>query len=271
MQFFHLFSFVVVASYAAALPQPAGLSEKYSNNVDTTLASGLEARSYQPVLNSYKDSATSVLLKRQDDSEGSPEANSEVSPETNSEGSPETNSEGSPEANSEGSPETNSEGSPEANSEGSPETNSEGSPENDKAGEDYVEVPESVKTAAAAVGGSVEKELVEYLKKALYVGTTLKEWEEGAGKNAVLVIQSGLGDEEYAKQEMETIHAAVGRTLDAYKAYFEVLQPQLTKFDAGANINQYLSEASASFVGFSSSQQGLYDGILQKLETAPSE
>ncbi|KAH6599222.1 hypothetical protein BASA50_003164 [Batrachochytrium salamandrivorans] len=346
MQFFHLFSFVVVASYAAALPQPAELSEKYSNDVDTNSAFGLEARSYQPVLNSYKDSATSVLLKRQDDSEGSPEANSEVSPETNSEGSPETNSEGSPEANSEGSPETNSEGSPEANSEGSPETNSEGSPENDseestedddgsehtetnldtpldeaelgslllsstieEAGEDYVEVPESVKTAAAAVGGSVEKELVEYLKKALYVGTTLKEWEEGAGKNAVLVIQSGLGDEEYAKvepslkeageklttdasgymkemtdavlaiektpgsvkQEMETIHAAVGRTLDAYKAYFEVLQPQLTKFDAGANINQYLSEASASFVGFSSSQQGLYDGILQKLETAPSE
>ncbi|KAH9247986.1 hypothetical protein BASA81_014399 [Batrachochytrium salamandrivorans] len=37
MQFFHLFSFVVVASYAAALPQPAGLSEKYSNNVDTNL------------------------------------------------------------------------------------------------------------------------------------------------------------------------------------------------------------------------------------------
>ncbi|KAH9247663.1 hypothetical protein BASA81_014747 [Batrachochytrium salamandrivorans] len=222
MQFFYLFSFVVVASYAAALPQPAELSAKYSNNTDTNLAS-----------------ASTI----------------------------------------------------------------------EEAGEDYVKVPESVKTAAAAVGGTVEKELVEYLKKALYVGTTLKEWEEGAGKNTVLVIQSGLGDEEYAKvepslkeageklttdasgymkeitaavsaigekagpvkPEMETIHAAVGRTLDAYKAYFEVLQPQLTKFDAGANIDKYLSEASASFVGFSSSQQGLYDGILQGLETAPSE
>ncbi|KAH9273757.1 hypothetical protein BASA83_003750 [Batrachochytrium salamandrivorans] len=49
-------------------PQPAGLSEKYSNNVDTTLASGLEARSYQPGLNSYKESATLVSLKRRDDS-----------------------------------------------------------------------------------------------------------------------------------------------------------------------------------------------------------
>ncbi|KAH6585709.1 hypothetical protein BASA50_001043 [Batrachochytrium salamandrivorans] len=64
MQFFHLFSFVVVASYAAALPQPAGLSEKYSNSADTTLASGLGARSYQPGSNSHKDSATLVSLKR---------------------------------------------------------------------------------------------------------------------------------------------------------------------------------------------------------------
>ncbi|KAH9246411.1 hypothetical protein BASA81_016052 [Batrachochytrium salamandrivorans] len=71
-----MFSFVVVASYAAALPQPAELSEKYSNNVDATLASGLEARSYQPGLNSYKDSATLVSLKRRDDSEGSSGENS---------------------------------------------------------------------------------------------------------------------------------------------------------------------------------------------------
>ncbi|KAH6578943.1 hypothetical protein BASA61_010580 [Batrachochytrium salamandrivorans] len=33
------------------------------------LASGLEARSYQPVLNSHKDSATLVSLKRRDDSD----------------------------------------------------------------------------------------------------------------------------------------------------------------------------------------------------------
>ncbi|KAH6590715.1 hypothetical protein BASA50_009179 [Batrachochytrium salamandrivorans] len=66
MQFLHLFSFVVVASYAAALPQPAGLSEKYPNDVDATLAPGLEARSYQPGSNSYKDSAAVMLLKRQD-------------------------------------------------------------------------------------------------------------------------------------------------------------------------------------------------------------
>ncbi|KAH6566211.1 hypothetical protein BASA50_007142 [Batrachochytrium salamandrivorans] len=102
MQFFHLFSFVVVASNAAALPQPAELSEQYLDNVDTTLASGLEARSYQPVLNSYRESATLVSLKRRDDSEGSPEDNSEGSVGGNFEGSVGDNSEGLAGDNSEG-------------------------------------------------------------------------------------------------------------------------------------------------------------------------
>ncbi|KAH6572943.1 hypothetical protein BASA62_003175 [Batrachochytrium salamandrivorans] len=76
MQFFHLFSFVVAASYAAAFPQPAELSEKYLNNADFALASGLEARSYQPGFNSHKGSATLVSLERRGDSEGSSGENS---------------------------------------------------------------------------------------------------------------------------------------------------------------------------------------------------
>ncbi|KAH6564689.1 hypothetical protein BASA60_010241 [Batrachochytrium salamandrivorans] len=72
----YLLSFVAVVSHAAALPQPAGLFEKYSNDVDTNSASGLEARSYQPGLNSHKDSATLVSLKRRDDSDGSSGENS---------------------------------------------------------------------------------------------------------------------------------------------------------------------------------------------------
>ncbi|KAH9250041.1 hypothetical protein BASA81_012174 [Batrachochytrium salamandrivorans] len=135
MQFFYLFSFVVVASYAAALPQPAGLSEKHSNNVDTTLTSGLEARSYQPGLNSYKESVTLMSLKRRADSEGSSGDNSEGSSGDNSEGSAGDNSEGSTGDNPEGSVEDNFEGStgdnPEVsagdNSDGSTGDNSEGS------------------------------------------------------------------------------------------------------------------------------------------------
>ncbi|KAH9276374.1 hypothetical protein BASA83_001065 [Batrachochytrium salamandrivorans] len=64
MHFFYLLPFVVVASHAAALPQPAGLSEQYSNNVDVDLASGLEARSYQPALNTREDSPTLMSLER---------------------------------------------------------------------------------------------------------------------------------------------------------------------------------------------------------------
>ncbi|KAH6602796.1 hypothetical protein BASA61_000731 [Batrachochytrium salamandrivorans] len=62
---------VIPNIFLCCSPPPAsGASEKYSNNVDTTLASGLEARSYQPVLNSQKDLATLTSLKRRDDSEG---------------------------------------------------------------------------------------------------------------------------------------------------------------------------------------------------------
>ncbi|KAH9253825.1 hypothetical protein BASA81_008132 [Batrachochytrium salamandrivorans] len=71
MQFFYLVSFVVVASYAAALPQPADLSEQYSNGVDITLASILKARSYQPVSNTQEDSPTLMSLERRADSAGS--------------------------------------------------------------------------------------------------------------------------------------------------------------------------------------------------------
>ncbi|KAH6572598.1 hypothetical protein BASA50_008019 [Batrachochytrium salamandrivorans] len=298
MQFFHLFSFVVVASYAAALPQPAGLSEKYSNSVDTTLASGLEARSYQPGSNSQRDSATLVLLKRQDDSEGSPEGGSEESTGDDSE-------ESSPPATTPETTRWDIETPLDKAELGSLIMAS----AIEESGEEYVEMPENVKAAAAAVGGSVEETLAEYLKRTLYVVEHLQEWEKEAGKNAVLAIQSGLGDEEYAnvesslkeaneklttnaseymkemtdavsaigetpgsvKQEMETIHAALGRTIDAYKEYFAVLQPQLTKFDADGSTNGHLSEASENFVEFSSSQQGLYDEVMQGLETAPSE
>ncbi|KAH9264244.1 hypothetical protein BASA83_012324 [Batrachochytrium salamandrivorans] len=72
MQFFHLFSFVVVASYAAALPQPAELSEKVFEQCHTNLASGLELDPTNLVLNSYKESATLVSLKRRDDSGSNP-------------------------------------------------------------------------------------------------------------------------------------------------------------------------------------------------------
>ncbi|KAH9272869.1 hypothetical protein BASA83_004757 [Batrachochytrium salamandrivorans] len=235
MQFFHLFSFVVVASYAVALPQAAELSEQYSNSADANLASGLEARSYQPGLNSYKESAILMSLKRRDDSDGSPEGNPEGSPEGNSEGSPEGNSEGSPGANSEGSPGANSEGSPGANSEGSPEGNSGGSSEDDseldlaqplvttfdetvkyffsdsdlssenlastidKVGDgDFVFFKDG-ELAENKVGGTIGKAMGKYLRRATYVSTALRNWSHKVAPDIVEFIKSSLGDEEYSK------------------------------------------------------------------------
>ncbi|KAH6596991.1 hypothetical protein BASA50_004749 [Batrachochytrium salamandrivorans] len=71
MQFFRLLSFVVVVSHAAALPQPAELSDKYSSNVDITLASSLEARSYQPGLNPQENSIVDKFFKKGDFSSAS--------------------------------------------------------------------------------------------------------------------------------------------------------------------------------------------------------
>ncbi|KAH9252330.1 hypothetical protein BASA81_009701 [Batrachochytrium salamandrivorans] len=264
MQFFNLFSFVVAASYAAALPQPAELSGKHSNNADTNLAFGLEARSYQPVLNSQRDSATLVLLKRQDDSEGSPEDGSEESTGDDSE---------------------------------------ESTGDDDEFEHTELDLDNPLNNATFDT-----LLLVSKIEEAGDYPAEVPESKD-SGENLDIVIKSGLGDEEYAnvesslkeaneklkadasgymkevtdavsaigetpgsvKPEMETIQTSLGRTLDAYKVYFEVLQPQLTKFNAGENIDKYLSEASENLVGFTEKQQGLYDGILQKLETAPSE
>ncbi|KAH6593236.1 hypothetical protein BASA50_007443 [Batrachochytrium salamandrivorans] len=357
MQFFHLFSFVVAASYAVALPQPAGLSEKYSNSVDTNLASGLEARSYQPGLDSYKESAILMSLERRDDSEKSPE---EDSGSDDSEGSPEEDSgsddsEGSPEEDSgsddsEGSPEEDSgsddsEGSPEEDSgsddsEGSSEENSgsDSSPPPattpdhsrwepngvlskaergalflfytiEEVGDNLADTPENVKAAGAAIDGNAGDTLVEYLRRALYVSAELNKWAEDTGKNLVLVIKSGLGDEEYskvesslddaseklaadasdnlqqvtaallnienkvdsAKLELDAVQQAFGRVFEAYESYVEVLKPHLDKFRTGRNLNGYLSDGVGSLVEFSQKQEALYYTVRNGLKDAPSE
>ncbi|KAH9262949.1 hypothetical protein BASA83_013725 [Batrachochytrium salamandrivorans] len=182
MQFLHLFSFVVAASYAAALPQPAELSEQYSNNVDATLASGLEARSYQPGLNSQKDSPTLVSLERR----GSYE---EFSRDHRGSGS-----------------------SPPPRLSPKDALRHISRPA-DKAeigsmflslmvkafGTDLGDAPENVKAAGAALDGNTGNLLVDYVQRSLQATDSLKEWVEEVGESLVTVIKSGLGDKEYSK------------------------------------------------------------------------
>ncbi|KAH9247581.1 hypothetical protein BASA81_014798 [Batrachochytrium salamandrivorans] len=278
MQFFHLFSFVVVASTAAALPQPAGLSEKYSNNADATLASGLEARSYQPGSNSQTGSATLVSLKRRDNSGSGSSPLPATTPkrivwEINT-----------------------------------PLDKAELgalllSSKIEEVKNNHADVPKNVKAAGKAIGGITENLLLAYFQNALYVTNSLKDWVGNTGEDIVAVIKSGLGDAEYskvesslkeadekltdrangylrlvntalshiekdvstAKQRMETIHVSFIYLFESYTDYFEKLGLQLKKFDAGKNIRKSLSGADASLVDFNRSQRDLYDDIKDKL------
>ncbi|KAH6595547.1 hypothetical protein BASA50_005756 [Batrachochytrium salamandrivorans] len=281
MQFFYLFSFVVAASYAAALPQPAGLSEKHSNNVNVNLASGLEARSYQPAFNSQKGSATLVSLKRRDDSEGS-----DPSP------SP-TPTPGGSERELEGAFEV------EIGSMNLASTIN-------QVGDGLVDTPENVKAAGTAVGGKAGEMVVLYLKRALYVNDNLKEWVEALEAPTLDFIKAGLGDAEYSKVEpaigktivkfllgnreglrasrsaisnivagsgsntenVEKINVSFKRVFNAYKEYFEALTPLLAKFPEGKNTHGHLSAGVAGLDKFSEKQQKLHDELMQALKVA---
>ncbi|KAH6583547.1 hypothetical protein BASA61_007947, partial [Batrachochytrium salamandrivorans] len=251
MHFFHLVSFVVAASYAAALPQPAGLSEKYSSNADFALVSGLEARSYQPGFNSHKDSATLVSLKRRDDSEGSSgeSSGSSTSPPPATTREPIVLDTSIPRGKSLfGAMLLLSV----ANGFGT----------------GLGDVPENAAAAGASVGGSTGNLLVEYLKDAAYATDYLEYWVGYAGESMVAVIKSNLSAEEYAKVEpslkktgekvatdasdnlkkvtdallaieqnpalakpkLDVIQAAFECVLESYRVYFDMLLSQLNKF-----------------------------------------
>ncbi|KAH6563229.1 hypothetical protein BASA50_006712 [Batrachochytrium salamandrivorans] len=282
MQFLHLFSFVVVASYAAALPQPAGLSEQYSNNIDVDLASGLEARSYQPGSNFHKDSATLVSLKRRGN-RGSGSSLSYVSAPQNLVF------------------ETNT---PFGKAQFSARLLSSVIKE---FGNGLGDAPENVKAAGAAVSGDTGDLLVQYVQRSLQAADSLNDWVKGAEQNLFTAIKSGLGDEEYfkvkpllddaskkltadasdnrqqvtvalfnitrtfdlVKLEIDAVQAAFGRVFEDYEFYIKTLQPHLNKFASGQDINKYLSDGVESLVKFSLKQERLYFTVRNGIQDAP--
>ncbi|KAH9271094.1 hypothetical protein BASA83_006636 [Batrachochytrium salamandrivorans] len=204
MQFFYLFSFVVAASYAAALPQPAELSEKHSNNVNATLASGLEARFYQPGLNSYKESATLMLLERRDDSAGSSEEDSESDlsplPDTTPNDSEESSEEDS-ESGLSPLPDTTF-NEPFSD----PFTEDEISSENlastiNRAGDSDVDLFKGGELAGQRIGGTVGGRLARYLRRAAYVNVALSQWSHESVNDILSLIRSNSGEGEHFEVE----------------------------------------------------------------------
>ncbi|KAH9248996.1 hypothetical protein BASA81_013341 [Batrachochytrium salamandrivorans] len=263
MQFFHLFSFVVVASYAAALPQPAGLSEKYSDSVNTNLATGLETRSYQPESNSYKDSATLVSLKRRDDYEGSSKGSSGDDSEGSSEGPSGANSKGPSGDDSKKSPKENS-----GSGSSSPPTtiperivwNIDTSFDKAELGalllsskieevkNNHDDVPKNVKAAGRVIGGNAGVLLLEYFQNALYVANSMKNWVETTGKDIVSVIKFGLGDAEYSKVE-SSLKEAYEILTDRANGYLKVVNAALSNIEKDVSTaKQYMEVIQVSFM-----------------------
>ncbi|KAH6573834.1 hypothetical protein BASA50_000295 [Batrachochytrium salamandrivorans] len=235
MQFFYLFPFVVAASYAVALPQPAGLSEQYLNNVDTTLASGLQARSYQPELNSYKESATLMSLKRRDDSEGSSGEDSESDPSPPPDTTPNDSEESSEEdSGSDSSP------PPETTPNGpfsDPFNKDEISSENlastiNRVGDGNADIFKDGELAIQKIDGPARDMVARYLRKAAYVNVALERWAYESVPDILELIKSGLNEDEYSKEEPD-LTERIKNLEDKYNAGLSEIVDGATKIVEG--------------------------------------
>ncbi|KAH9276154.1 hypothetical protein BASA83_001428 [Batrachochytrium salamandrivorans] len=287
MQFFYLSSFVVAASYAVALPQPAGLSEKYSSNANTTLASGLEARSYQPGFNSKGDSVTLMSLKRRDDSEGSSEENS--------------GSDSSP------PPATTPKKTFSA-----PLTEDDVTTINlastiDKFEDNVFNLFINGEKVGKKMNNHAGDLLAKYLRMSVYVSIALRNWAETSMHGILLTIEFGLGKEKYSKvgptltkrleelsiefnKGMDAVDDATKRILeddglvakniqDIKKAFDLVfnnrimvlwlLIHKLKSFDVGKALEMKLDDIDQSCLRFFVKQNMLYDEIREEFGIEP--
>ncbi|KAH6559853.1 hypothetical protein BASA50_004266 [Batrachochytrium salamandrivorans] len=289
MQFFCLLSFAVVALHAAALPQPAGLSEKYSNSADTNLASGLEARSYQPALNPQQDSVTSMLLKRQDDFEGYSEDDGESDPSS------------PPVPTSDGIV-RKIDGAFKVEI-GSLDLSS----TIDEIGDYRGNLPKSIEAVGEAIDGIVGDMVVEYIKRTLYVNELLKDWIASNGETVIPILKSGLDDAEYSRvelslrktaarlidevracliaafdalsniiektgdvaQNVETVAKSFERVFNSRMEFFEKLKLSLEKFEAGEGFRTLLSNIGESINRFMGKQRKLHGKIMEALIASP--
>ncbi|KAH9264791.1 hypothetical protein BASA83_011691 [Batrachochytrium salamandrivorans] len=249
MQFFYLVSFVAVTSYAAALPQPAGLSEKYSNNADTNSASGLEARSYQPELNSRKDSATLMLLKRQDNS-GS---GSSLPPASFNGAAP--NRLYNPFYRTETTTVNISATIDNVGDDGVPKMLAEGG--------EILEIYVAGVKAGARMGGDVGALLTRYLRRAQYVALALDRWREFEGNNVYGTIKSVLGEDEYSRISQLVIRRDIDLNNWTQDKLIEVL-------DAVSNIEKNIGSDSENLGKIEKSLRESLNGRTLLLENLKS-
>ncbi|KAH6592179.1 hypothetical protein BASA50_008224 [Batrachochytrium salamandrivorans] len=286
MQFCHLFSFVVAASYAAAFPQPAEPSEKYSNSVNADLKPGLEARSYQPGLSLQKNSADLMSLKQQDDSKGSSGKNSGSNSSPPSTLSLDKTASG-------------------------PFKDDDVTSENlastiDDIGDGVYYIYKDVEETVAAVGGNTGHMVASYIRRSTSVNAAIKQWKQNSVSGILDLIKSGLGDEEYSEigpelteriEELEDdCNAKLNGVGDSTKKIVKKVDyvadhlqninksfklilfnrmrlilnliSRLETFEAGEILNRQLGDVITSITKFSTEQQELYDQTLAEIQSA---
>ncbi|KAH6596000.1 hypothetical protein BASA50_005473 [Batrachochytrium salamandrivorans] len=246
MQFFYLVSFAVAASYAAALPQPAGLSKRHSNNANTNSASGLEARSYQPGSNSYKESATFVSLERRDDFWGPPGGNdgSDTPPPPGSKVIKLILYDAFKRGNF---------------------SSANISSTIDEVGDGMVHFYVDGPKAGVAIGGLAGDMLAKYIRKADYVDTALNRWMGIERKNIIDAIKLAMGEAEFSKiaEHFFITLAALGAEL------VDKLRSRLEGSEVVKVLYGYLSKLVASIKKFIIDQQGFYEEIIKALKAPP--
>ncbi|KAH9248416.1 hypothetical protein BASA81_013909 [Batrachochytrium salamandrivorans] len=293
MQLFYLFSFVVVVSYAAALPRPAEISEEHSNSVDITLMSLFETRSYQSVLNTRDNSVTLVSLERR--------ANSGRSSGGNSGGS--------------GTPP-----SPASTFEKAKNTIDtvfgkgafncgKLSATIDNVGDGIFRLPDDIRKVLDKIGGIFGRILETYFRRALYVKTVLEGWVSNPEENIISIIKSGLGVLEYSKidlflrqtaemltyriqgglrgamqavmyllknigftdENVEMVHESFETIFLGYMTFFDELKSLLMKFPSGKVFHKYISDICKSLDKFIADQEGIYGKFEKAFEAFSSE
>ncbi|KAH9248415.1 hypothetical protein BASA81_013908 [Batrachochytrium salamandrivorans] len=276
MQFLYLLPFVGVVSHAAALPQPAELSEKHSNNVDITLASLFETRSYQPVLNTREDPVALMSLERRANSGG--------------------NSGGT------GTPISTRIYLWQAKNTigtvfGKDDFNcGKLSSTIDRVGNGIAKLPDDITKVVNMIGGKAGKILETYFRRALYAKVVLEGWIRNPGESVVFIIWSGLGALEYSKikpslkqtaarltakiqaglieaiksvsnilkkigrvgENMETAHISLRDIFQGYRMFFEELIPIFLKFPSGKAYHGYLFNICKSLDKLLADQEGIY-------------
>ncbi|KAH6569310.1 hypothetical protein BASA62_004967 [Batrachochytrium salamandrivorans] len=235
-------------------PSQRGYLKQYSSNADITLASGLEARSYQPVLNSHKDSATLMSLERRVDSGGASGGNSGGS--------------GPP------SP-------PLLTPEDVKDIIASFFKDNDFSSANISSTIDRVQDgivgfykdgekAEKEIGGTAGAMLKRYLERAFIAARAesakLADKKEREVTGAVLNILAKTGT---VIENVNTIHTSFGDLFNNRIALFTLLGSPLKDFEATKVLYGYISNAVTSLTKFLADQQNIHDGIIKALEPPP--